>query len=49
MAGQPLHLYALSGYGTRDDKERARSAGFDAHFTKPVDPESLLRRLAQPG
>jgi PAS domain S-box-containing protein len=48
MAGKPLHLYALSGYGTRDDKERARSAGFDAHFTKPVDPESLLRRLAQP-
>jgi PAS domain S-box-containing protein len=44
---QPLHLYALTGYGTRDDKERARAAGFDAHLTKPVDPHNLLRLLAR--
>lgn len=45
--GQVL-LVALSGYGTEDAKERATSAGFDAHLTKPPDLEALsalLRRV----
>jgi PAS domain S-box-containing protein len=41
----PLRLYALTGYGTREDKERAQAAGFDAHLTKPVDPYGLLQLI----
>jgi CheY-like chemotaxis protein len=45
-------LLALTGWGRDDDKEKARSAGFDAHLTKPVDIEAvkaLLRRNASGG
>jgi len=40
-------LLALTGWGSDDDKDKAMSAGFDAHLTKPVDLEAvkaLLRR-----
>jgi PAS domain S-box-containing protein len=42
-----LLLLALTGWGSDDDKDKAMSAGFDAHLTKPVDLEAvkaLLRR-----
>lgn len=29
-------LIALTGYGQDEDKQRAKSAGFDYHLTKPV-------------
>jgi PAS domain S-box-containing protein len=34
-------LVALTGYGRDADRERARAAGFDRHFTKPVDFSEL--------
>lgn len=43
-----VRLFAMTGYGTHDDKVRAAEAGFDAHFAKPVDYDALqalLRRL----
>lgn len=40
----PLVLVALSGLGQREDKARAAQAGFDRHFTKPVDV-ALLREF----
>jgi signal transduction histidine kinase/CheY-like chemotaxis protein len=43
--GRGALLLAVTGWGQRDDKDRARAAGFDDHLTKPVDPdvvESLL-------
>jgi CheY-like chemotaxis protein len=40
------YLIALTGYGQEKDQRRAREAGFDAHMTKPADPEAL-RRLIQ--
>jgi two-component system, chemotaxis family, CheB/CheR fusion protein len=40
-------LVALTGYGTADDKELAREAGFDQHLTKPVHPNALLNLIAQ--
>jgi PAS domain S-box-containing protein len=43
----PLSLIALTGWGTRDDKERAMEAGFDVHLTKPVDANALRGALAQ--
>lgn len=38
-------LIALTGYGGDEELEKARSAGFDLHVVKPIDPlglESLL-------
>ncbi|HYG64620.1 MAG TPA: response regulator, partial [Thermoanaerobaculia bacterium] len=41
-----LRLVALSGYGQAEDQRRALEAGFDAHLTKPADPDGLRRLLA---
>jgi CheY-like chemotaxis protein/two-component sensor histidine kinase len=46
-AGAGVLLIAVTGWGQRDDKKRAQAAGFDHHFTKPVDLvrlDELLRR-----
>src|SRR5262249_18599760 len=43
--GDTILLIAVTGYGQREDIERSRGAGFDAHVTKPVSPEELLRVL----
>jgi CheY-like chemotaxis protein len=43
--GPRPRLVALTGYGTRNDRERALAAGFRDHLVKPVDPEHLLRVL----
>jgi chemotaxis methyl-accepting protein methylase/signal transduction histidine kinase len=41
--GRDALLIALTGWGQESDKLRARSAGFDRHCTKPVDPGELER------
>jgi len=40
-------LAAISGYGHEEDQRRAREAGFNHHFTKPVDPDVLQEFLGQ--
>lgn len=35
-------LIALSGYGRPEDKEKAKSAGFHEHLTKPTDFDALI-------
>ena len=35
-------IVAITGWGQREDRERAREAGFDHHFTKPVDVDRLM-------
>jgi len=42
-AGLRTYLIALTGYGRREDKKRARDAGFDAHVTKPPPMDYLLQ------
>jgi CheY-like chemotaxis protein len=44
--GKAVFLIALTGWGQEEDKRRATEAGFDQHFTKPVDPAVLERLLA---
>lgn len=44
-----LRLVAVSGYGRTEDQQRAKSAGFDDHLTKPIDIRELQRLLAAPG
>jgi len=39
-------LAALTGWGQYADLQRARDAGFDHHFTKPVDFAALEKMLA---
>jgi CheY-like chemotaxis protein len=38
-------LVALTGYGCAEDRQKALAAGFDAHMTKPVDPDRLYAFL----
>jgi signal transduction histidine kinase len=42
---KPL-LIAITGYGQTEDRLRAQAAGFDYHFVKPVNIDSLLTLLA---
>lgn len=39
--GSAVRLLAVTGYGQARDRQRAASAGFDEHFVKPVDVETL--------
>jgi PAS domain S-box-containing protein len=39
--GRKLILAAMTGYGQEEDRRRSQEAGFDQHFTKPVDPEQV--------
>jgi CheY-like chemotaxis protein len=43
--GGPLLLIAVTGYGRDQDRARSRAAGFDAHRTKPAEPDELRRLL----
>jgi signal transduction histidine kinase/ActR/RegA family two-component response regulator len=45
--GPELLLIALTGYGQEEVRRRAREAGFDRHFVKPVSPLALRHLLAQ--
>jgi CheY-like chemotaxis protein len=41
------HVVALTGWGTDDDRRQTSEAGFDLHLTKPTDPSTLERLLAE--
>jgi CheY-like chemotaxis protein len=41
-----VYLVAITGWGQEEDRRRAMAAGFDAHLTKPADPEQLTTLLA---
>ena len=47
-----LRLIAITGYGQAADRERSRSAGFDAHLVKPIsvdDVQRVVERLLDRG
>ena len=44
---ESVHLIAVSGYGSSDDKRRCVQAGFDRHLTKPVNAVALLALLGE--
>ena len=44
--GKAVILVAMTGWGQAEDKRRAFEAGFDHHFTKPLDLEVLDAFLA---
>jgi CheY-like chemotaxis protein len=41
-------MIAVTGYGQKEDQERAQAAGFDIHLTKPVSPDVIARALGAP-
>lgn len=43
--GQDVTLVAVTGWGQPDDKQRARTAGFDRHLVKPIDPDEVDQLL----
>jgi two-component system, chemotaxis family, CheB/CheR fusion protein len=43
---ETAHFVAITGYGREEDKSAAQEAGFNLHFTKPVDPIRLKTLLA---
>ncbi len=40
-------IVALTGYGQKEDRERALESGFDHHFVKPTDPHALTALIAR--
>jgi PAS domain S-box-containing protein len=40
-----LTIIAVTGWGQDEDKQRAAAAGFDGHFTKPIDATQLQAML----
>ncbi len=43
--GLNLLLVAVTGWGEQSDKDLALAAGFDHHFTKPLEPDRILELL----
>lgn len=46
---EKLVLVAVTGYGQKNDRRRAKEAGFDEHLVKPLDPMgigALIERIA---
>lgn len=44
--GRAVTLIALTGWGQDRDKDRALAAGFNHHFTKPVEPDRITEILS---
>ena len=45
-----VHIAAVTGWGQEEDRRKARDAGCDSHFTKPLSPailEDFLATIAQ--
>lgn len=45
--GAGIKLVAVTAFGDADARASSRKAGFDAHVTKPVEPEVIPAVLAQ--
>jgi PAS domain S-box-containing protein len=43
--GAAVCVVAVTGWGQEQDRQLAAQAGFDAHMTKPADPEQLVELL----
>ena len=46
-AGGGVPALAVSAHARRADRSRATDAGFDRHLSKPVDPNALVRAVAE--
>ncbi len=46
--GDSVLLVAVTGWGQEQDKQAAREAGFDAHFTKPINLQQIIELISLP-
>ena len=44
-AYRKVPMISVSGFDMYDDRERSRQAGFNAHLSKPVNPQSFTRLI----
>jgi CheY-like chemotaxis protein len=44
MFGSPI-LVAITGWGSEEDRQRTRQAGFAHHLVKPVEPTMIVKLL----
>jgi signal transduction histidine kinase len=47
--GQEMFMVAVTGWGQARDRALAQEAGFDEHYTKPMDPAQLEKVLRSAG
>jgi signal transduction histidine kinase/DNA-binding response OmpR family regulator len=47
LVGKNVLIIAMTGWGQEEVKRRALEAGFDAHLTKPVNPDKLTDLIHQ--
>lgn len=43
--GPRLPALAMTGFASPEDRDEARAAGFDDHVAKPVDADTLIRKI----
>ena len=46
-ARHSMRIFAVTGYGSPEDREQALASGFDRHIVKPVPAEQLITMLAE--
>lgn len=47
LTGISTRLIAVTGYGRTEDRAAIATAGFDAHVVKPINPDELMRLIAE--
>jgi PAS domain S-box-containing protein len=47
FAEQTFVMVAMTGFGSRMDREASREAGFDRHLVKPMDPSELSELIRE--
>jgi CheY-like chemotaxis protein/two-component sensor histidine kinase len=45
--GNSIHAIALTAYAGEEDQQQALHSGFQQHLAKPVEPDELVRSVAQ--
>jgi two-component system, chemotaxis family, CheB/CheR fusion protein len=43
--GRDMALFALTGWGQKEDRARSKEAGFDEHMVKPINHVELMQKL----
>jgi two-component system CheB/CheR fusion protein len=45
--GRNMVIVAVTGWGLEQDRKRSMEAGFDHHYVKPIDRQSILKILSE--
>lgn len=42
-----IRIFAVTGWGTDEDRARSKDAGFNSHLTKPVSPATVIKLIEE--